>query len=109
MAGLADAFQFKLEELTAGLKSEVNLGHLVFGEDTWVAVGGKRASCDDPITALYRKYGLLSAPPKLKSGIYEPLFLPFDEFREMWSITSNFPRNGHWSSDTTYVSVGPVN
>ncbi|KAJ7936325.1 hypothetical protein B0H13DRAFT_1496400, partial [Mycena leptocephala] len=88
MAGLADAFQvcksfsgldsilltiaiwgrdtecelfdvFEPTFVAASLKSEVNLGHLVFGEDTWVAVGGKRASCDDPITALYRKYGKL--------------------------------------------------
>ncbi|KAJ7923276.1 hypothetical protein B0H13DRAFT_1865086 [Mycena leptocephala] len=139
MAGLVDAFQLKLDELgnldrvwgrhtecelfdvfeptfiEAGLKSELNLGHLVFGEDAWAAVGGKRASCDDPITALYRKHGLLSTSPKLKSNIYEPLFLPFDEFRgkksshrptltfhgpkEMWSITPNFPCNSHWSSD----------
>ncbi|KAJ7916466.1 hypothetical protein B0H13DRAFT_1871094 [Mycena leptocephala] len=124
MAGLVDAFHLKLNELSnldrvwgrstecelfdvfeptfieAGLKSELNLGHLMFGEDAWAAVGGKRASCDDPITALYRKHGLLSTSPKLKSNIYEPLFLPFDEFCEMWSITPDFPCNSHWSSDT---------
>lgn len=43
--------------LAAGLKSETNLGHLIFGKDAWLAAGGTCSLEDDPITTLYRKYG----------------------------------------------------
>ncbi|KAJ6549359.1 hypothetical protein B0H10DRAFT_2242913 [Mycena sp. CBHHK59/15] len=141
MAGLVDDFHFQLEALgdlntvwgrdstdqlfdvfeptflAAGLQSDPNLGHLIFGEEAWLAAGGKRSICDDAITALYRKYKLLLTPTMLRSNIYTPLFLPNTEFRgkksshrptftfhdpkEMWSITRNFPPNSHWSSDPT--------
>ncbi|KAJ6517325.1 hypothetical protein C8R47DRAFT_1000321 [Mycena vitilis] len=138
MASLVDKFHAKLEALgdlgtiwgrdstelfdvfeptfiASGLQSVVNLGHLIFGQDAWIAAGGKRSRRDDPITALYRKYDLLSTPTMLESNIYRPLFLPKLEFRgknsshrptftfhgpkEIWSITRNFPSNSHWSSD----------
>ncbi|KAJ7907241.1 hypothetical protein B0H13DRAFT_1879750 [Mycena leptocephala] len=113
--------------LAAGLKSETNLGHLIFGKDAWLAAGGTRSIEDDPITTLYRKYGkfyilstdLISAPTMLKADVYTPLSLAHAEFRgkksshrptftfhdpkEMWSITQNFPANSHWSSDPQSV------
>ncbi|KAJ7658400.1 hypothetical protein DFH06DRAFT_990324, partial [Mycena polygramma] len=140
MANLVDKFHAKLDALgdlgtvwgrdsielfdvfeptfiASGLQSDINLGHLIFGPDAWIAAGGKRSRSDDPITVLYRKYDLLSTPTMLKSDIYKPLFLPKAEFRgkksshrptftfhgpkEMWSITRNFPPNSHWSSDST--------
>ncbi|KAJ7454584.1 hypothetical protein B0H11DRAFT_2069106 [Mycena galericulata] len=102
--------------LSAGLQAEINLGHLVFGEDVWLSLGGVCPEQDDPITALYRKYDLLGSSTRLKSGgFYSPLILPHSEFRgkqashrptftfhdpkEMWAITRNFPDNCHWSSE----------
>ncbi|KAJ7429906.1 hypothetical protein B0H11DRAFT_2140501 [Mycena galericulata] len=106
---------FEPSFVAAGLQLEHNLGHLIFGEDVWIALGGKRCLIDDPITALYRKHNLLSSPTMLKHTIYTPLFLstrdvrgktashrPTYAFRgqkEMWSITRDFPTNSHWSSD----------
>ncbi|KAJ6599556.1 hypothetical protein B0H10DRAFT_1959006 [Mycena sp. CBHHK59/15] len=114
---VSDLFDvFEPTFLTLGLRSEINLGHLIFGEDVWITMGGQYSPTDDPLTALYQKYGLLSSPTMLKPGFYFPLFLPHCDFRgktsshcptftfhdpkEMWSITRNFPSNSQWSSDS---------
>ncbi|KAJ7807722.1 hypothetical protein B0H13DRAFT_1928863 [Mycena leptocephala] len=43
--------------LAAGLATKTNLGHLIFGQDSWLSLGGELPKSDDPLTALYRRYG----------------------------------------------------
>ncbi|KAJ7906344.1 hypothetical protein B0H13DRAFT_1880658 [Mycena leptocephala] len=111
----------RMAQLVDEFHSQMNLGHLVFGEHAWLSLGGRRCVGDDPITALYRTRSfipivdLLSSSTMLKPNFYMPLFLPSTDFRgkksshrptftfhnpkEMCSITRNFPLNSHWSSD----------
>ncbi|KAJ7129848.1 hypothetical protein C8R43DRAFT_1134111 [Mycena crocata] len=149
MAELVDKYHLKLEELAAldkvwgrddpnielydvfeptclavAFESErIDLGHLVFGADIWTSFD-ERKSCvqDDPITVLYRKWNLLSAPTMLIPDFYSSLLLPQAEFRgkrsshrptfsfhgpkEMWSITDNFPANSQWSSKSNKKNSG---
>ncbi|KAJ6616012.1 hypothetical protein B0H10DRAFT_2394288 [Mycena sp. CBHHK59/15] len=46
--------------LGPGLESQMNLGHLIFGDNAWLSLGGRRCAEDDPITAVYRKHNSLS-------------------------------------------------
>ncbi|KAK6993243.1 hypothetical protein R3P38DRAFT_2800974 [Favolaschia claudopus] len=48
---------FEPSFLDAALKSDLNLGHLIFGSESWVAYGGTQSQYDDPLTALYREHG----------------------------------------------------
>jgi hypothetical protein len=43
--------------LAAGLATKTNLGHLIFGQDSWLSLGGELPKSDDPLTVLYRRYG----------------------------------------------------
>ncbi|KAF8203455.1 hypothetical protein K438DRAFT_2015153 [Mycena galopus ATCC 62051] len=103
--------------LAAGLRAKPTLGHLIFGQDSWLSSGGELSENDDPLTALYRKYDLLGSPTKLKpTNFYSPLILPDAEFRgknsshrptfafhnpkEMWSVTRSFPPSSHWTADS---------
>ncbi|KAJ7127476.1 hypothetical protein C8R46DRAFT_970612 [Mycena filopes] len=135
MACLVDAFHAKIDELGAqdtawgretedqlfdvfeptflalGLQSDMNLGHLIFGADDWVRLGGKQSPHDDPITELYRKHGLLGSSTHLNFDPSGPLLLPVDLVRgrnssycrtyafhnpkQMWSITRDFPPNSY--------------
>ncbi|KAJ7088572.1 hypothetical protein C8R43DRAFT_956022 [Mycena crocata] len=115
MAELVDKYHLKLEELAALDK--------FFGADIWTSFD-ERKSCvqDDPITVLYRKWNLLSAPTMLIPDFYSSLLLPQAEFRgkrsshrptfsfhgpkEMWSITDNFPANSQWSSKSNKKNSG---
>ncbi|KAJ7509297.1 hypothetical protein B0H11DRAFT_2217016 [Mycena galericulata] len=158
MAALVDDFHAKIDELcdseviwgrnweeielfdvfeptfvAAGLQADINLGHLVFGEAVWQSMGGRRPEQDDPITALYRKYGsffahlipdLFNSPTMLKPEVYSPLFLPHSEFRgkkyshrptfafhdctDLSSITRQFPANSHWNSDTELQDMASI-
>ncbi|KAK6974173.1 hypothetical protein R3P38DRAFT_3482982 [Favolaschia claudopus] len=45
--------------LAGGLNADFNLGHLIFGHATWQSLGGRVSNRDDPVTAVYRKHGLL--------------------------------------------------
>jgi hypothetical protein len=79
------------------LEDEINLGHLVFGEQLFSELGGRRSSTEDALTALYRAEGPLSinrvwptiysvflsfstgslhSPTFLREDVYTPLFLP---------------------------------
>ncbi|KAK6996874.1 hypothetical protein R3P38DRAFT_1946623 [Favolaschia claudopus] len=112
--GLFDVFEPTF--LASALQTEHNLGHLIFGEALWRSLGSCSSKRDDPITAVYRKHGLLNSPTMLKLDAYKSLILPHAEFRgkrslyrptfayrgpkEMWSVTRDFPPNCHWSADT---------
>ncbi|KAK7021680.1 hypothetical protein R3P38DRAFT_3541418, partial [Favolaschia claudopus] len=111
--GLFDVFEPTV--LASALQTEHNLGHLIFGESLWGSLGSCSSKRDDPITAVYRKHGLLNSPTMLKPDAYNSLILPHAEFRgkrslhrptfayrgpkEMWSVTRDFPPNCHWSAD----------
>ncbi|KAJ6623729.1 hypothetical protein B0H10DRAFT_2187011 [Mycena sp. CBHHK59/15] len=71
MAQLVDEFHLELEMLGSlpslcnvfestilgpGLESQMNLGHLIFGDDAWLLLGGRWCAEDDPITTVYRKH-----------------------------------------------------
>ncbi|KAJ6578374.1 hypothetical protein B0H19DRAFT_1062877 [Mycena capillaripes] len=108
--------------VAAGLSTELNLGHLIFGHDAWLSFGRQVPKNNDPRTALYRKYDLLNVAAKLKSNsFYSPLLLPKNEFRgkqashrnvfafhdpkDMWSITRTFPSNSRWNNDAASTST----
>ncbi|KAJ7716284.1 hypothetical protein B0H16DRAFT_1701414 [Mycena metata] len=67
--------------LALGFQSPLSLGHLIFGADDWVQLGGTPCSHEDPITAVYRKHGLLGSPTRLKFDPSESLILPHEQFR----------------------------
>lgn len=54
MAELYDVFEPTC--LAAGLEALPNLGHLIFGCDAWLSLGGTVSTKEDPITALYGKH-----------------------------------------------------
>ncbi|KAJ6594977.1 hypothetical protein B0H10DRAFT_2197379 [Mycena sp. CBHHK59/15] len=68
MAQLVDEFHlcdvFESTILGPGLESQMNLGHLIFGDDTWLLLGGRRCAEDDPITTVYQKHS--SSPTSIK-------------------------------------------
>ncbi|KAJ7138607.1 hypothetical protein C8R46DRAFT_1047369 [Mycena filopes] len=106
---------FEPSFIASAFEAIPSFGPLIFGEVAWLDAGGQRATKDDPLTVLYRKFDLLSHPTMLRPGFYTPLTLPREETRgkrsshrptftfhdpkEMWSITNSFPPNSHWSSD----------
>ncbi|KAK6984449.1 hypothetical protein R3P38DRAFT_2806467 [Favolaschia claudopus] len=59
---------FEPSFLDAALKSDLNLGHLIFGSESWVAYGGTQSQYDDPLTALYREHVNLSPKRHLQLG-----------------------------------------
>ncbi|KAJ7136197.1 hypothetical protein C8R46DRAFT_1201332 [Mycena filopes] len=108
---------FEPSFIASAFEAIPSFGPLIFGEVAWLDAGGQRATKDDPLTVLYRKFDLLSHPTMLRPEFYTPLTLPREETRgkrsshrptftfhdpkelEMWSITNSFPPNSHWSSD----------
>jgi len=88
------------------LEGEINLGHLVFGENLFLELGGRRSDVNDPLTSLYRQLGFLDSPTLLRDDVYMPLFLPKDLMtkthretftyrgkKQIWSLTSSYPDN----------------
>ncbi|KAJ7227611.1 hypothetical protein B0H12DRAFT_1148920 [Mycena haematopus] len=89
--------------LSTALSSDHNLGHLVFGTQTWIDLGGKLSDRQDAVTAYFAEQGLLDTQSFLKPDHYSPLFLPNHDFRaqslphrkvhtyrndkQIWSIT----------------------
>ncbi|KAH8118043.1 hypothetical protein DFH11DRAFT_1808680 [Phellopilus nigrolimitatus] len=86
-----------------------NLGHLIFGKERWLHLGGSMSLQDDPLTLYFRKRGLLDGPTFLcaRADAYSPLFLEKSETeglaqskrltylykakKQIWSITKCFP------------------
>ncbi|KAJ7663721.1 hypothetical protein DFH06DRAFT_1041932 [Mycena polygramma] len=135
MSELVDAFHAKLDEFSShtsvtcrdtvedlydvfeptlvatALHHLPNFAPLIFGETTWLAMGGLASTSDDPLTAFYRRNDLLHIPTKLAPNFYNPAILPdsalktahrttltYHGHKEMWSVTQNFPPTLHWSS-----------
>ncbi|KAJ7227608.1 hypothetical protein B0H12DRAFT_1148918, partial [Mycena haematopus] len=67
--------------LSTALSSDHNLGHLVFGTQTWIDLGGKLSDHQDAVTAYFAEQGLLDTQSFLKPDHYSPLFLPNHDFR----------------------------
>ncbi|KAH7919662.1 hypothetical protein BV22DRAFT_1050902 [Leucogyrophana mollusca] len=103
--GLFDVFEPTYIRL--GLEKEVNLGHLIFGEEKWRQLGGTVSQQDDALTQLFRQTGLYpSSQSFINVSLYDPLFLeprdmrkravtPYlysgDHQKQLWTITHNFP------------------
>ncbi|KAJ7057425.1 hypothetical protein C8F01DRAFT_1372104 [Mycena amicta] len=103
---LSDLFDpFEPSQIQVGLV-DLNLGHLVFGQSTWLDAGFKCPTVEqeDPITALFRSHELLSAPTRLST--LTPLFLPASELKgamlptftynagtskKIWTVLNDFP------------------
>jgi hypothetical protein len=48
---------FKPTYVQCGLELEDNLGHLIFGTDTWQSMGSNVSSAQDPLTKYFQKEG----------------------------------------------------
>lgn len=57
---LYDVFEPTL--ISTALSLHHNLGHLIYGADLWITLGGVRSDTTDPITCFFRDQGLLSIP-----------------------------------------------
>ncbi|KZT19216.1 hypothetical protein NEOLEDRAFT_1183591 [Neolentinus lepideus HHB14362 ss-1] len=58
--------------------SELNLGHLIFGEEKWISLGGSTPSEPDPLTKIYKSQVFFLAQKMktlLKSDHYTELFM----------------------------------
>jgi hypothetical protein len=44
---------FEPTHLREALESPQNLGHLIFGKEEWIRIGGKLSDCLDPLTSVY--------------------------------------------------------
>ncbi|KAJ7804316.1 hypothetical protein B0H13DRAFT_2491520 [Mycena leptocephala] len=89
--------------LSTALSLDHNLGHLVFGAQLWIDLGGLLSNWRDPLTAYFSEQGLLNEPSFLRPNHYSPLFLAHHDFRsqslphrtvytyrnekQIWSIT----------------------
>ncbi|KAJ4488744.1 hypothetical protein C8J55DRAFT_557746 [Lentinula edodes] len=103
LAGLHDVFE--PNRIRSALeRSELNLGHLIFTESRWHALGGPLSSMDDPITKMFERRGLLDSTTFLHNEIYETLFVDstglsrrttysYHATKQFWSITPCFPPN----------------
>ncbi|KAJ7064387.1 hypothetical protein B0H15DRAFT_958636 [Mycena belliarum] len=103
---LYDVFEPTL--VSTALSLPHNMGHLAFGAELWVELGGVLSDGRDPLTAYFKGQGLLDAPTFLRPSHYSPLFLPLSDMRskslprrdvftyrndkQLWSITK-FPEN----------------
>ncbi|KAJ7165143.1 hypothetical protein C8R46DRAFT_1098269 [Mycena filopes] len=84
--------------LSTALSLDHNLGHLVFGMQTWIELGGKQSDSQDAVTAYFHEQGLLDEPTFLRAGHYSPLLLEnkflshrtvhaYRNDKQIWSIT----------------------
>ncbi|KAJ7187358.1 hypothetical protein C8R46DRAFT_1207309 [Mycena filopes] len=90
--------------LATALSLDHNLGHLIFGPSTWLALGGIATTCPrDPVTAFFEEQGALDMPTFLRPDYYAPMLLEKAEFssksipvrtihtyrsdKQIWSIT----------------------
>ncbi|KAK7019281.1 hypothetical protein R3P38DRAFT_2975923 [Favolaschia claudopus] len=111
---LYDVFEPSL--VSVGLQLPHNLGHLVFGREAWIEMGGTLSDESDPLTVLYADEELLDSPTFLRPKHYSPLFLASSDAsslslprrhvytyrgakKQLWSITP-FPTNSQGCSDT---------
>ncbi|KAK7000898.1 hypothetical protein R3P38DRAFT_3053515 [Favolaschia claudopus] len=112
---LYDVFEPSL--VSVGLQLPHNLGHLVFGREAWIAMGGTLSDESDPLTVLYADEELLDSPTFLRPKHYSPLFLASSDAsslslflaatstpiegrkKQLWSITP-CPTNSQGCSDT---------
>jgi hypothetical protein len=84
--------------LSTALSLDHNLGHLVFGAQLWIDLGGLLSNWRDPLTAYFSEQGsictstsigrrliympgLLNEPSFLRPNHYSPLFLAHHDFR----------------------------
>ncbi|KAJ7302580.1 hypothetical protein DFH08DRAFT_826462 [Mycena albidolilacea] len=85
---------FEPTYVTEALSLPHNLGHLIFGHETWVELGGRLSDGSDALTSLFSDEGrlsqsfsylrsqpiflagLLDSPTFLRPDHYSPLFLP---------------------------------
>ncbi|KAJ7872465.1 hypothetical protein B0H14DRAFT_3860345 [Mycena olivaceomarginata] len=105
---------FEPTYVTEALSLPHNLGHLIFGHETWVELGGRLSDGSDALTSLFSDEGLLDSPTFLRPDHYSPLFLPPTDMnaytrprryihayrarKQMWSITP-FPLNSQGRSE----------
>ncbi|KAJ7649351.1 hypothetical protein DFH06DRAFT_1094851 [Mycena polygramma] len=104
---LYDVFEPTL--VSAALSLDHNLGHLIYGSDVWIQLGGTLSEGKDPLTSFFRERDHIEAPTFLRPGHYDPLFLEAGDIRaqslprrttftfrsnkkQLWSITP-FPDN----------------
>ncbi|KAJ7801266.1 hypothetical protein B0H14DRAFT_2615472 [Mycena olivaceomarginata] len=105
--------------LAAALALDHNLGHLIFGAPTWVALGGKPVTFRDPLTVFFEEPVALDAPTFLRPDYYTPMILDKVDFRfkslphrtvhtyrgdkQIWSLTP--PVTNSQGRDSAEVSV----
>ncbi|KAF8176895.1 hypothetical protein K438DRAFT_1846331 [Mycena galopus ATCC 62051] len=89
--------------LANALSLDHNLGHLIFGLQTWIDLGGKPTNFRDPVTIFFENQGRLDESTFLRPDYYAPLRLEKADFRsksmphrtvhtyrsdkQIWSIT----------------------
>ncbi|KAJ7183847.1 hypothetical protein C8R46DRAFT_1308972 [Mycena filopes] len=90
--------------LATALSLDHNLGHLIFGPSTWLALGGIATTCPrNPVTAFFEEQGAPDMPTFLRPDYYAPMLLEKAEFssksipvrtihtyrsdKQIWSIT----------------------
>ncbi|KAJ7884555.1 hypothetical protein B0H14DRAFT_2700354, partial [Mycena olivaceomarginata] len=117
MAALVDDYTPTF--LATALSLDHNLGHLIFGAPTWVALGGKPATLRDPLTVFFEEQGALDTPTFLRPDYYTPMILDKVDFcfkslphrtvhtyrgnKQIWSITP--PATNSQGRDSAKVSV----
>ncbi|KAJ8521068.1 hypothetical protein ONZ45_g2221 [Pleurotus djamor] len=89
---------FEPTYLRAGLEKDKNFGPIIFGIDVWTFFGGK-VWLNDPLTAYFRRRGLLHSPTFIHPSlplISSPLFLSPKEMSDSW--TTSYPVSSAVSS-----------
>ncbi|KAJ7101589.1 hypothetical protein C8R43DRAFT_243241 [Mycena crocata] len=117
---LYDVFEPTL--ISTALSLEHNLGHLIYGRDNWVGLGGHLSDGQDSLTNFFHEQGLLDEPTFMRPNHYSPLFLQASDVRsqslprrpiftyrndkQLWSITP-FPENsnGHRFTEDTATPI----
>ncbi|KAJ7181929.1 hypothetical protein C8R46DRAFT_1027733 [Mycena filopes] len=83
--------------LATALSLDHNLGHLIFGPSTWLALGGIATTCPrDPVTAFFEEQGALDMPTFHRPDYYAPMLLEKAEFS-----SKSIPH-------TQKVAIGPL-
>ncbi|KAJ7815370.1 hypothetical protein B0H14DRAFT_3476235 [Mycena olivaceomarginata] len=65
---------FEPTYVTEALSLPHNLGHLIFGHETWVELGGRLSDGSDALTSLFSDEGLLDSPTFLRPDHYSRSF-----------------------------------
>ncbi|TDL14336.1 hypothetical protein BD410DRAFT_734246 [Rickenella mellea] len=91
---------FEPTDIAIALQREGNLGHLIFGRQTWATMVKPSLVSDgnDPLTRMYAERGLLDEPTHLRPNFYKPVFLNREETKTTWVATKAYYANKQiWS------------